>query len=94
MTLSLDKLISVVVFIVMGVVSTLVLGPTGGQLAGPVIAFTMLTPGLVLIWFSEALAETACFSRGTVSSSPPLLVAAFGWLYLVGYPVLLYFVLA
>ena len=42
----------------------------------------------MLIWFAEPLAETGCFSRG-VAHLPPLLIDGIGWLFLVGYPVLL-----
>ncbi len=53
------------------------------------VALLVSLLGLTLIWFAEPLAETGCFSRGVALSSPPLLIEAIGWLFLVGYPVLL-----
>lgn len=46
--------------------------------------------GLSLIWFPETLADTGLV-RGVYARSPAGLVAAFGWLFLLGYPVLVWF---
>ena len=89
MTLRLDKLISVIVFIVIAILGATSLNPFAGRLAGVGLAAMISLPGLALIWFAEPLGEQTCFARGMVRPSPPLLIEAFGWLFLLGYPALL-----
>ena len=89
MTLTKDKVASLLVFCVLVLVSLTVLLPLGLPGANLFVGFMMALAGLALIWFAEPLAETSCFSRGISHQSPPLLIEAFGWLFLVGYPVLL-----
>jgi hypothetical protein len=60
--------------------------PMGSASLSLVIASVICIPGLVLIWFPEPLGEIGCFARGVVHTSPPALIAAIGWIFLVGYP--------
>lgn len=53
------------------------------------VAVCLSLPGLALIWFRDELGATPAFSRGAQRTSPPGLVGAFGWLYLVGLPALI-----
>jgi hypothetical protein len=57
---------------------------------GVVVALAVSLLGLALIWFAEPLSETGCFSRGVPLSSPPQLIGVLGWLFLAGYPLLLF----
>ncbi|HEV3167218.1 MAG TPA: hypothetical protein VGZ22_24630, partial [Isosphaeraceae bacterium] len=59
---------------------------------GVFVALLVSLFGLMLIWFAEPLAEVACFSRGIPRPSPSGLIMVFGWIFLVGYPLLLSFV--
>ncbi len=85
MAITKDKLVSLLVYVVILVGATAFLHqiPAFGRLAA--LTFSLL--GLILIWFAEPLGEIHSFSRGVALSSPPLLIEAFGWLFLVGYPI-------
>jgi hypothetical protein len=89
MAITKSKLASLVVFAAIAVVVFSILN----AMAMPAVSvfFTLLFAlfGLMLIWFSEPLAEVACFSRGLPRPSPSGLIAVFGWIFLIGYPVLL-----
>lgn len=53
----------------------------------------LLVPPLALIWYSEELSEfTGYIGRGTTihQTSPEFLIAAFGWLVLLGLPIFAY----
>lgn len=91
MIIALDKMISLMVFAIVAVVM-LVAYPMGSFAVSLVVAVAICAPGLVLIWFPEALGEIGCFARGVAHTSPPALIAAIGWVFLVGYPVLLAYV--
>ncbi len=43
--------------------------------------------GLVMIWFREGL-STIAFTRGLPHDSPPFLIDFFGWLFLIGLPII------
>ena len=89
MVVTKDKLASLLLFALLVALAAILL-PFGGVPAFAVpVALVISLLGLTLIWFAEPLAETGCFSRGVAVSSPPLLIQAIGWLFLVGYPVLL-----
>jgi len=88
-TLTYDKLVAAVVCVVM-LVFTGLYYPIDSPVAGVAVASLLCIPGLALIWFCDDLAETPCFPRGIARTSPPALIAARGWLFLVGYPVLLF----
>jgi hypothetical protein len=89
MAVTKDKLASVLLFAVIAVAATIFLPTWGVPGFGVFMALLVSLLGLTLIWFAEPLAETGCFSRGVALSSPPLMIEAVGWLFLVGYPVLL-----
>jgi hypothetical protein len=91
MTITIDRIISLVVFAVVAAVM-LAFYPMGSASLSLVIASVICIPGLVLIWFPEPLGEIGCFARGVVHTSPPALIAAIGWIFLVGYPLLLAYV--
>jgi hypothetical protein len=60
------------------------------------MCLTLLVP-LALIWFSEELGSfTGYVGRGgdIDTETPPPLVAFIGWFFLLGYPVIIYFLLA
>ncbi len=92
MAITKDKLASLLVFAVMSVVVITVLNATGMPALGTAITLMFSLFGLMLIWFAEPLAEAACFSRGVPRPSPSGLIMVFGWVFLVGYPLLLSFV--
>ena len=53
----------------------------------------LLIPPLGLIWFAEDLSEMTGYvgKGGTIDqSSPEFLIAAFGWLVLIGLPIYMY----
>jgi hypothetical protein len=87
MTITKDKIASLLVFCAMALSAVMVLRHV--PVANLLVGFMGALAGLTLIWFAESLGETACFSRGIAIESPPLLIEAFGWLFLIGYPVLL-----
>jgi hypothetical protein len=67
-------------------------GITKGSLAGGAL---LLLP-LALIWFPEQLGSfTGYVGRGgdIDTETPPGLVSALGWFFLLGYPVLIYWML-
>lgn len=67
-------------------------GITKGSLAGGAL---LLLP-LALIWFPEQLGSfTGYVGRGgdIDTETPPGLVSALGWFFLLGYPVLIYYLL-
>lgn len=54
----------------------------------------LLVPPLGLIWFAEDLSEFTGYvgKGGTIDqSSPEFLIAAFGWLVLLGLPIYMYY---
>ena len=89
-SLTIDKLVSALVFAAV-LALTALFYPIDSAVAAMAVASFLCVPGLVLIWFPDALAETPCFARGVACSSPPALVAGIGWLFLVGYPALLFY---
>ena len=89
-SITVDKLVSVLVFAAM-LALTALFYPIGSAVAAMAVASFLCVPGLVLIWFADALAETPCFARGVECPSPPSLVTAMGWLFLVGYPAFLFY---
>jgi hypothetical protein len=89
MTVTKDKLASLGFFVAMVVLAAVLLPSLGVPGFGVFVAFTVSLFGLMLVWFAEPLSETGCFSRGVALSSPPRLIEAIGWLMLVGYPLLL-----
>ena len=63
-----------------------------GETAFKICAILLLP--LVLIWFPEELGSaTGYFWKGSYvnAESPPVLLSIMGWLFLVGFPVLFYF---
>ena len=89
MVVTKDKLASLLLFGVIAALAAILLPSWGVPGFGVSVALLVSLLGLTLIWFAEPLAETGCFSRGVALSSPPLLIEAIGWLFLIGYPVLL-----
>lgn len=91
MTIAIDRLISAAMVAVVAV-AMLVYYPAGSPSLSLMLAAMICLPGLVLIWFSEPLGEVGCFARGLAHNSPPALIAAIGWVFLIGYPALLAYV--
>jgi hypothetical protein len=89
MAITKDKWASLLFFAATFTLAVALLPALGVPGFGVFIAIVVSFAGLMLIWFAEPLAETGCFSRGVPHSSPPLLIEGIGWLFLVGYPVLL-----
>jgi FtsH-binding integral membrane protein len=89
MAVTKDKLASLLLFAVIVALATVLLPGWGVPGFGVCVALFVSVFGLILIWFAEPLAETSCFTRGVAVSSPPILIEAIGWLFLVGYPLLL-----
>jgi len=58
---------------------------TRGTIAGLTVLLSV--PGLIMIWFREPLSVIG-FDRGVLRDSPPLLIDFFGWLFLIGLPIL------
>ncbi len=89
MAVTKDKLASLLFFAAVVTLAVALLPSLGVPGFSVLIAIVVSFAGLMLIWFAEPLSETGCFSRGVPHSSPPLLIEGIGWLFLVGYPVLL-----
>ena len=89
MAVTKEKLSASLSFMVMAVLAAFLLPAWGVPGFAVLMAAVVSILGLTLIWFAEPLAEASCFSRGVALSSPPLLIEAIGWLFLVGYPFLL-----
>ena len=84
MDITLSKILAVVLTTVYVIIAVVMYGPE--VLYGVPIAFL---PPLALIWFAEPLGEmTGYVGRGgTINqTSPPSLVAGFGWLALIAIP--------
>jgi hypothetical protein len=92
MAITKDKILSLVVFAAVGIVVFTVLNATAMPALSVFVTLMFSLFGLMLIWFAEPLAEAACFSRGVPRPSPSGLIAVFGWIFLIGYPLLLAFV--
>jgi hypothetical protein len=91
MAITKDKIASLLVFAVVGAVVISILNAVGMPAIGVFVTLMFSFFGLVLIWFAEPLAEVACFSRGVPRPSPSGLIEVFGWIFLIGYPLLLAF---
>jgi hypothetical protein len=89
MVVTKDKVGALAFFVVGIAIAAMVLPSIGVPAYGVFIALVVSLFGLMLIWFAEPLAESGCFSRGIPHPSPPLFIEALGWLMLVGYPLLL-----
>ncbi|HXY32802.1 MAG TPA: hypothetical protein VEI07_01160 [Planctomycetaceae bacterium] len=89
MAITKDKVLSLLVFAVVAVATVMVL--TAAAVPGIGVLFALLVSfgGLLLIWFAEPLAETGCFSRGVPRPSPSGLIMVIGWIFLIGYPLLM-----
>jgi hypothetical protein len=82
-----ERIVALIV-VVLNVGAALVysrVSPNLGIIAGA--AFLLSLPGLAIIWFREGLSATA-FDRGVMRESPPLFIDVFGWLFLIGLPIL------
>jgi len=75
------------------VASFIYLQPLGIPGVGVLVGILVAILGMGLIWFAEPLGEISSFSRGIPHTSPPLMIEIFGWMLLVGYPVVLFCVL-
>jgi hypothetical protein len=89
MVVTKDKIASLALFAIILALGAVVMPGIGVPAFGVFIAIVVSLFGLMLIWFAEPLAETGCFSRGIAHSSPPLLIEGIGWLMMIGYPLLL-----
>jgi hypothetical protein len=88
MVITLDRILSALVFLTVGVLGATLFNPFESHAAGAVLAALLALPGALLIWFSEDIGEFAGFSRGVFRASPPALVMVLGWLFLLGLPLL------
>ena len=89
MMVTVDKLVA----LGMVVVYTLIGSVMGGLVMLPGLAISLLPP-LGLIWFADELGEfTGYVGRGGVvdQTSPPFLIAGFGWIVLIGLPIYIVF---
>jgi predicted Co/Zn/Cd cation transporter (cation efflux family) len=93
MAVTKDKLASLLFFALIAALAAVLLPGLGVPAFGVFVALVVSIFGLMLIWFAEPLSETSCFSRGVAHSSPPLLIEAIGWLMMIGYPLLLIWVI-
>ncbi len=50
-------------------------------------AFGLSLPGLVIIWYREALSVIG-FKRGILRESPPPILDVIGWSFLIGLPLI------
>ncbi len=89
MAITKNKIASLLVFAVLSVIVVTVLQAAAVPGIGVLFALLVSSFGLMLIWFAEPLAEVACFSRGVPRPSPSGLIMIFGWIFLIGYPILL-----
>jgi FtsH-binding integral membrane protein len=92
MAITKDKIASLLVFAVVTAIVMTVLNAVAMPALGIFLTLMFSLFGLALIWFAEPLAEVACFSRGIPKPSPSGLIMVFGWIFLIGYPLLLAFV--
>jgi hypothetical protein len=89
MAITKDKILAVVVFAAIAVAIVMVLDAAAVPALGVFMSLIVSLFGLMLIWFAEPLGEVACFSRGVPRPSPAPLIAVFGWIFMIGYPVLM-----
>jgi hypothetical protein len=90
MTMSASKLLSLLALVAsIGLLAACLPASSAGLLFAGCIVGAL---GLALIWFPAELAGVG-FQRGEFHESPAVLVAAFGWLFLLGYPILLLWLL-
>jgi hypothetical protein len=89
MAITKDKVLSLLVFAVVSAIVVTALSAAAVPGIGVLFALLVSFGGLLLIWFAEPLAETGCFSRGVPHPSPAGLVMFFGWVFLIGYPLLM-----
>jgi hypothetical protein len=89
MAITKDKILSLLVFAAVAVTVITVLNAAAIPAIGVFVALMVSLFGLMLIWFAEPLGEAACFSRGIPRPSPAGLIMVFGWIFLIGYPLLL-----
>lgn len=89
MAITKDKILSLLVFAAVAVTVVTVLNAAAVPAMGVFVALAVSLFGLMLIWFAEPLAEAACFSRGVPRPSPSGLITVFGWIFLIGYPLML-----
>ena len=88
MKMSVDKVLALVVTAANPAIGALYMSDNPGKAAG--IALLLSFPGLVVIWHRQSLGQTT-FARGIARRSPPGLVGAIGWLYLLVFPLLFVF---
>ena len=89
MVITLSKIVALCLVIVYTAISVFMAG--FAAIPGMMI---LLIPPLGLIWFAEALSEMTGYvgKGGTINqSSPEFLIAAFGWLVLIGLPIYVYY---
>lgn len=88
MTLTSGKILSLLIAAAYVLVAIL-----AGGWGGIRVCFALLLP-LALIWFPDELGSMTGFvGRGGYvdQESPPVLVSLMGWFFLVGFPILLWF---
>jgi len=89
MLITKTKIAALVVFLLVTTLALVVLQSLDAPGLGFCMAVAVSLLGLALVWLAEPLGEIACFSRGVPVPSPPGMIQAFGWIFLIGYPVLL-----
>lgn len=89
MMITVDKLVALGLVVVYGTIGLVM----GGFILLPGLAISLLPP-LGLIWFADELGDfTGYVGRGGVvdQTSPPFLIAGFGWIVLIGLPIYILF---
>jgi hypothetical protein len=89
MAITKDKVLSLLVFGVVAIAIVTLLNAAAVPGIGVLVGLLVSFGGLLLVWFAEPLAEVSCFSRGVPHPSPSGLVMVIGWIFLIGYPLLL-----
>jgi hypothetical protein len=91
MEISLSKILSVVVVLVYVLVAWIAVGEQRAPAAVLTVLVSCLFP-LAMIWFPDELGDMTGAVRGGYIDrpSPGWLVAAFGWFFLVGMPIVIW----
>jgi hypothetical protein len=87
LALSTERIVALVI-VVLNVLAAVLfssVSPNVGIVAAAALGLCL--PGLVMIWFREALSVTG-FDRGVLHDSPPLFIDLIGWLFLFALPVI------
>jgi hypothetical protein len=89
MQITLGRILSLIIAIGYAVVAI-----TNGGIDGVKCSLALLLP-LALIWFPDEIGDATGYFAGNMLQvdvpTPPILISIMGWFFLIGLPVLLYF---